>query len=210
MNVKFNCLYRAAIVRERLITSTRSRLRCRRSGTAHCCCTHKNCAQQFHSAGIEGRCSRPGAVSKVHGGQSRCGREPARRGVCVSHCGRAWTPAGKLVSRSRQRTRCTAAFKGQDRDSDRVHMGPSTGALASVNLAQNRDWVNGTAPLRKPRGIGLATSHRARCGLLSSAVAVPEMKLVNYRSLDEAKATYKEAKRVNKAAADKYWYTARS
>lgn len=98
-------------------------------------------------------------------------------------------------------------FKDKIATPDRVYTwGPSTGALASVNLAQNRDWVNGTAPLCG----NLAGLTRNFDIALDAAFSVqqllyPEMKLVNYRSLDEAKATYKEAmKRVNKAAADKY------
>ncbi len=100
-----------------------------------------------------------------------------------------------------------AHFSNKIAKPDRVYTwGPSTGAVASVNLAQNRDWVNGTAPLCG----NLAGLTRNYDIALDAAYSVkqllyPEMKLVNYASLAEAKDTYKEAmKRVNAAAADKY------
>lgn len=98
-------------------------------------------------------------------------------------------------------------FKDKVATPDRVYTwGPSTGAVASVNLAQNRDWVNGTAPLCG----NLAGLTRNYDIALDAAFSVqqlfyPEMKLVNYLSLAEAKDTYKEAmKRVNAAAKDQY------
>ncbi len=90
---------------------------------------------------------------------------------------------------------------------DRVYTwGPSTGALASLNLAQNRDWVSGTAPLCG----NLAGLTRNYDIALDAAYAVrqllyPGMKLANYLSLKEAQATYTEAmKRVRAAAEDQF------
>lgn len=84
--------------------------------------------------------------------------------------------------------------------------GPSTGALASLNLAQNRDWVSGTAPLCG----NLAGLTRNFDIALDAAYSVrqllyPGMKLANYLSLKEATSTYTEAvKRVRAAAKDSF------
>ena len=100
-----------------------------------------------------------------------------------------------------------AHFSEQVAKPDRVYTwGPSTGALASLNLAQNREWVSGTAPLCG----NLAGLTRNYDIALDAAYAVrqllyPGMKLANYLSLKEAQATYTEAmKRVRAAAADSF------
>lgn len=84
--------------------------------------------------------------------------------------------------------------------------GPGIGALTSLNLAQNRDWVNGTVPLCG----NLAGLTRNFDIALDAAYVVrqlfyPKMKLTNYASEQEAQATYIEAmKRVRTAAKDKF------
>lgn len=100
-----------------------------------------------------------------------------------------------------------AHFSSQIAKPDRVYTwGPATGALASLNLAQNREWVSGTAPLCG----NLAGLTRNYDIALDAAYAVrqllyPGMKLANYLSLKEAQATYTEAmKRVRAAAADSF------
>lgn len=100
-----------------------------------------------------------------------------------------------------------AHFSDKIAKPDRVYTwGPSTGALASLNLAQNRDWVSGTAPLCG----NLAGLTRNYDIALDAAYAVrqllyPDMKLANYQSLKEAQSTYTEAmKRVKAAAKDQF------
>ncbi len=84
--------------------------------------------------------------------------------------------------------------------------GPSNGALTSVYLAEQRDWVSGAFGMCGT----LAGITRNYDVALDAAFAVkrllyPNMKLANYASAAEAQATYKEAmKRVRKAAADKF------
>ncbi|NQU36117.1 MAG: hypothetical protein HQ526_00795 [Actinobacteria bacterium] len=84
--------------------------------------------------------------------------------------------------------------------------GPSNGALASVNLAENRDWVNGSFGMCGTLA-GLTRNYDVA---LDAAFAVkqllyPKMKLANYSSLAQATSNYKEAmKQVRKAAKDKF------
>jgi hypothetical protein len=98
-------------------------------------------------------------------------------------------------------------FKNNVAVPNRVYTwGPSNGALASVNLAENRDWVNGTLGMCGTLA-GLTRNYDVA---LDAAFAVqqllyPKMKLANYSSLAEARASYKAAmKQVRKAAKDKF------
>lgn len=84
--------------------------------------------------------------------------------------------------------------------------GESTGALASVVLAQQNDWVNGAAPL-----CGLLAGLNANYDIaLDAAFAVktllaPGLKLTDYKSAAEAGSAYQTAMAaVRSAAKDKY------
>lgn len=98
-------------------------------------------------------------------------------------------------------------FKNNVAVPNRVYTwGPGNGALASVNLAENRDWVNGALGMCGTLA-GLTRNYDVA---LDAAFAVkqllyPKMKLASYSSLAEATANYKAAmKQVRKAAKDKF------
>jgi hypothetical protein len=98
-------------------------------------------------------------------------------------------------------------FKNNVAVPNRVYTwGPSNGALASVNLAENRDWVNGALGMCGTLA-GLTRNYDVA---LDAAFAVkqvlyPKLKLANYSSLAEATANYNAAmKQVRRAAKDKF------
>lgn len=84
--------------------------------------------------------------------------------------------------------------------------GPSNGALASINLAEDREWVNGAFGMCGTLA-GLTRNYDVA---LDAAFAVkqllyPKMKLTNYSSLADATANYEAAmKQVRKAAKDEF------
>lgn len=90
---------------------------------------------------------------------------------------------------------------------DRVYAwGESTGALASVQLAQTADWVNGAVGY-----CGLMAGFNKNYDLALDAAAsvkallYPEMKLTGYKNLAEAQKNFDGAmKAVKKAAAEPY------
>lgn len=90
---------------------------------------------------------------------------------------------------------------------DRIYAwGESTGALASAQLAQTADWVNGAVGY-----CGLMAGFNKNYDLALDAAAsvkallYPQMKLTGYKSITEAEKNYKGAmKAVKKAADDKY------
>ncbi len=84
--------------------------------------------------------------------------------------------------------------------------GPSNGALASINLAEDRDWVTGAFGMCGTLA-GLTRNYDVA---LDAAFAVkqllyPKMKLANYDSPQDAASNYAGAmKQVRKAAKDKF------